>query len=196
MNTATMMKQHVPPKSPSTFSAFFTGNQIMLNNYVYCEGEHYSSSCQVVKYLKERRAILMRGGRCFVYLKPQHHAKDCENCRRCHKQHHQSLCDTLVNKPLTVDTKEPPVDKTTAANTTNSIKDKKAILLQTARAVASDSDGTKEVNICILFGNGSQRSYITEAIRSKLGLRSIKREKPHLNSFRDNKYQTKTCDTT
>ena len=138
----------------------------------------------------------MRGGRCFVYLKLQHHAKDCENCRRCHKHHHQYLCDTLVHKPLTVDTKEPPVDKTTAANTTNSIKDKKAILLQTARAVASDSDGTKEVNICILLGNGSQRSYITEAIRSKLGLRSIKREKPHLNSFCDNKYQTQTCDTT
>ena len=187
MNKATMMKQHIPPKSPSTSSALFTGSQIP--KCVYCEGEHYSSSCQVVKDLKERRAILMRGGRCFVCLKPQHRAKDCDpnkNCRRCHKRQHQSLCDTLVNKPLTADTKEPPVDKATAANTTNSIKDKKAILLQTARAVASDSDGTKEVNIRILFDNGSQRSYITEAIRSKLGLRSIKREKLHLNTFGDN----------
>jgi len=124
--------------------------------------------------------------------------KDCDphkNCRRCHKRHHQSLCDTLVNKPPSSDRIEPSTTDATAANTTNSIKEKKTILLQTARAVASDLDGSKELNIPILFDSGSQRSYITEAIKIKLGLRSIKKEKLHLYTFGNNKYQTQMCDT-
>jgi len=67
MNKATVVKPHVPPKLPSTSSALFTSNQVP--KCVHCEGEHYSSSCQVVKDIKERWAILMRGGRCIVCLK-------------------------------------------------------------------------------------------------------------------------------
>ena len=61
--------------------------------------------------------------------------------------------------------------------------------------MASDSDGSKEVNIRILFDSDSQRSYITEAIKTKLGLRSIKKETLHLNTFGNDKYQTQMCDT-
>ena len=76
MNKATVVKPHIPPKPPSTFSGLFTGNQVP--KCAYCEGEHYSSSYQVVKDIKERRAILMQGGRCFVCLKRQHRAKECD----------------------------------------------------------------------------------------------------------------------
>jgi len=98
LNKATVLKSHAPPKPPTTSSALFSGSQVP--KYVYCEGEHYYSSCQVVKDIRERRAILMRGGRCFVRLKPQHRAKDCDpnrNCRKCHKRHHQSLCDNSIS---------------------------------------------------------------------------------------------------
>lgn len=41
-------------------------------------------------------------------FKPQHPAKNYDpskNCRRCHKRHHQSFCDNLVNKTPALDTK-------------------------------------------------------------------------------------------
>ena len=123
-------------------------------------------------------------------LKPHDTSK---NCRKCHKCHHQSLCDSSISKATASDTnessgrREPLSTDPTTANTTNSIKDKKTILLQTARAVASNSDGSKEVNLRILFDSGSQRSYITEVIKAKLGLRSLKTEKLHLNTFGDSK---------
>jgi len=49
MNKATV-KPLVHPKPPSSSSALFTSNQVP--KCVYCEEEHYSSSCQVVKDIK------------------------------------------------------------------------------------------------------------------------------------------------
>ena len=47
--------------------------------------------------------------------------------------------------------------------------------------------------IRVLFDNGSQRSYITDSLKSKLGLTSMKRETIHLNTFGDSKYKTQKC---
>ena len=55
---------------------------------VYCKGNHFSASCQVVKSVEGRKAILIRDGRCFVCLKPQHRAQDCDSnkkCRNCNR---------------------------------------------------------------------------------------------------------------
>ena len=163
MNKATVVKNPIPPKLPSTSSALHTGSQV--SKCVYCGGEHYSSSCQFVKDIKERHAILLRGGRCFVCLKPQHRAKDCDpnkNCRRCHKCHHQSLCDTVVNKPSTADTKAPPVNKPTATNTTNFIKDKKATLHPTGVVVKHGMRNGMEQNG--MEKNGMSKVLFTQTI--------------------------------
>ena len=50
----------------------------------------------------------------------------------------------------------------TTANTFNTAKGSKLVLLQTARAVASDDTSGRSVNVRILFDTGSQRSYVTD----------------------------------
>jgi len=58
-------------KGKSTTSALMAGNQIQC---VYCKGSHYSASCEAVKTVGERRAILIRDVRCFACLKQHHRA--------------------------------------------------------------------------------------------------------------------------
>ena len=57
------------------------------------------------------------------------------------------------------------------------------VLVQTASGIARNEDGTKPTRVKILFDNGSQRSYVTDNLKSRLGLNSTKREMLHLNTF-------------
>jgi len=145
-----------------------------LPRCVYCQGEHYLASCSVVKTVKDRRSALIQGGRCFICLRTQHRTKDCEmhkKCRLCHGQHLQSLCEWAqpVEEP-------PPKDNSvtkTASNTCNVSKVDQLVLLQTARALASNNETRREVTACVLFDKGSQRSYITNTLANQLRLRSL-----------------------
>jgi hypothetical protein len=61
----------------------------------FCNGQHYSASCDKVKTMNERKAILKKAGRCFRCLYRGHNARDCRgprNCRNCNGRHHQSIC--------------------------------------------------------------------------------------------------------
>jgi len=46
---------------------------------IYCKGNHFSASCQVAKNVKEHKAVLRCDGRCFICLKLNHMAKDCDS---------------------------------------------------------------------------------------------------------------------
>ena len=78
--------------------------------------------------------------------------------------------------------------------TTTTTKRGSTVLLQTARAVAKNTDGTKSTNVRILFDSGSQRSYVTNSLKSRLKLRPVKSETLHLNTFGENKYRKENCD--
>ena len=61
----------------------------------YCQGNHYSASCDKVKDVKVRKDILLKNGHCFNCLKANHKLKDCRSpktFRNCHQRHHQSIC--------------------------------------------------------------------------------------------------------
>jgi len=63
---------------------------------VYCKGEHYSASCEVITSVPARRDILKKEGRCYVCLARGHRATQCRSskrCRKCNHRHHQSLCE-------------------------------------------------------------------------------------------------------
>ena len=64
-------------------------------NCAYCNGLHYSASCEKVKDPETRRQILGQSGRCFICLRKGHQAKSCtstKGCRHCQRKHHQSIC--------------------------------------------------------------------------------------------------------
>ena len=64
------------------------------------------------------------------------------------------------------------------------LKWKRTVLLQTAKAVATNEDGTRSTNVRIIFDNGSQRSYVTNSLELRLNLKPCKTETLHLNTFR------------
>lgn len=77
--------------------------------------------------------------------------------------------------------------------TTSSTKVKGNVLLQTPTTIATNHDRSKSVPVQILFDNGSQRSYVTDSIKSKLGLSSTSSENLHLNTFGENAYRKQRC---
>lgn len=185
------------------------GNRIKC---VYCRGEHYSASCEHVTDPQARFEILQKDRRCFVCLRSGHRGNSCnKNCRRCQGNHHQSICQQILsskesssapnenslvrdmqNATLTSQATENPQLPSTA--TTASSKAKGTVLLQTATAIATNEDGSKSTKVKILFDSGSQKSYVTDSLKSRLGLKSTKTELLHLNTFGENNFRKQKCD--
>ena len=93
-------KPHTHGHNPPISSTFTTqGHNIQC---VYCSGQHYSASCDMVKFVKDRKDILIKSDHCFNCLKPIHKTRDCRSqrtCRICHQRHHQSICNNLFVEP-------------------------------------------------------------------------------------------------
>ena len=68
------------------------------------------------------------------------------------------------------------------------------VLLQTASASARNEDSTKSTRVKILFDNGSQRSYVTDNLKSRLGLKSTIKEMLHLNTFGEKTFRKQKWD--
>ena len=59
-----------PRSMNPTASSLYASNQ--APRCVYCDGDRYSSACTAIKEVKDRRAFLLRTGRYFNCLRPQH----------------------------------------------------------------------------------------------------------------------------
>ena len=177
----------------------------------YCKGGHISASCKSVTDPRARLEILKRDGQCFVCLNLDHKSTSCEkNCRRCNGNHHQSICrrkthrksqhDLSANKNSqetqnsTLVTQSTEVSQLPQSTTTASSGSKGTVLLQTASAIARNEDSTKSTRVKILFDNGSQRSYVTDNLKSRLGLKSTKKEMLHLSTFGAKTFRKQKCD--
>ena len=69
---------------------------------------------------------------------------------------------------------------------------KQVVLLQTAQAVVVNGRDNA-ISVRILLGNGSQLSYMTTALQSRLNLKPIRKEKLHLNTFGNENFTTRCC---
>ena len=145
--------------------------------------------------------------------------KSCrKSCRNCKQRHHQSICQ--ANSPGESLNSHPPppeeklsqskpetqvpnnIMRVNTANTetptthftTATSRSKGSVLLQTATPVATNEDQSKSTTVQILFDNGSQRSYITDSVRRKLGLKSANIETLNLNTFGDGTYRQQRCE--
>ena len=139
--------------------------------------------------------ILERDKRCFNCLRFGHNAKECQNpktCRHCQERHHQSICSLLDQqkpKPKAV-----PLKETETTTTTMSNKSKGTVLLQTAKAMAINDVTSETSSVRILLDTGSQHTYITSRLKSKLNLAPVKSETLHLNTFGDKGNTKQQCD--
>ena len=115
-------------------------------------------------------------------------------CRHCGQSHHQSICPSLSSsrndeKPTT----SPPEREVSNTTTTNTVRNKGTVLLQTAKATAFNEDNSKSTHVRVLFDNGSQRSYVTSRLKSRLNLKPIKTETLHLNTFGGSTFSKQSC---
>ena len=91
-------KQSVSPRgslpvTPTAATLATSGPSIRC---VYYGEPHYSASSVKFRTHQQRKAILLRSGRCFNYLKSNHKFRECEfskTCGHCNHKHHQSICD-------------------------------------------------------------------------------------------------------
>jgi len=125
-------------------------------------------------------------------LRPGNVVSVCKNpklCRHCGESDHQPFCPSLSNphsdeRP----TSSPPEREISNAATTNTVRNKERVVLQTAKAMAFNEDISKSTHVRILFDNGSQRSYVTS------NLKSIKTETLHLNTFGGSTFRKQSCE--
>ena len=172
------------PSANSLVANKFGGNPMKC---VYCKEYHYSSSCARVKDPNKCKEILVKERRCLNCLRPGHVVSVCKNmkvCRHCGESHQQSICPSL-SSPRSDErpTSSPPEREVSNSTTTNTVRNKGTVLLQTAKATAFNEDNTKSTHVRILFDNGSQRSYVTSSLKSRLNLKTIKTETLRLNTF-------------
>ena len=98
------------------------------------------------------------------------------------KRHHQSICDTLretkreAKNEENAEAQQMPDDssKITTATSYGVESKRNCVLLQTARAMAVDENREYCVPVRILLDTGSQQSYVTENLCSKLNLKAVK----------------------
>ena len=138
----------------------------------------------------------MKERRCLKCLAPGHIASSCQNenvCRHCkQRSHHQSICLTL--SPCDRSEKKSNQPEGDITNTTNTVRSKGTVLLQAAKGIAFNENNWKSSHVPILFDNGSQRSYITSNLKSKLNLKPMKIETLHFNTFGGNSFQKQSCE--
>ena len=190
----------VPPRNTpngngSSASSLITNTQNI--KCVYCGEIYYSAACKKVTNVKERKEILKRLGRCFNCLKPNHRVRDYNShktCHYCHRRHHQWLCESRPTENATDTQEQVTPTQDTIVNTINTVKSRQLVLLQTAQAEATNSGKSKVENVRVLFDNGSQRSYITDSLKTRLGLSSIRKERLNLNTFGNSKFKPQSCD--
>ena len=80
--------------------------------------------------------------------------------------------------------------------TTTSSETKGHVLLQTATVLATNQDGSKSTKVKILFDCESQRSYVTDSLKSRLSLKPTKMETLHHNTFGERNFRKQKCDVT
>jgi hypothetical protein len=169
---------------------------------VYCGEFHFSASCTHVKDPSKRKDILTRDKRCYLCLRTGHITRDCkkqQNCRWCAGRHHQSICQRDVKSKTPENTTK--CDSTSGAaqgqnhtTTTTTSGNCSKVLLQTATTFAYSSQQSATVPVRVLMDSGSQRTYITNGLKEKLGLQPTKTETLKLNTFGGDRFSKKRCD--
>ena len=176
-------------------------------NCAYCDGDHRSNNCNEFVTVQERYEVLQRQQRCYNCLGTNHNKTKCiskRRCMKCKKKHHTSLCDgqtknpskDTVSNPSTSkmeqtkasahdEPKETHKEKKTHVGTTQLLDlQQNQILMHSARTTAI-GQGFQCSQAHILFDTGSQRTFITENMRNRLNLKTIRQELLDVTTFGD-----------
>ena len=185
-----------------------------IPNCLFCDRRHYSASCTAVTDPRTRKNILRERNRCFICLKDGHFGRNCNSnikCYHCGDRHHSSICNSISFRRRAYEVTHSP--RETHSNNAapqrsesngNDVSTnlfisqdptKNSVLLQTAQAIVHrvDNDITTP-RIRLILDSGSQKTYITRALRDKLQLPTIRTDKVLIKEFGNDKGTLKKCD--
>ena len=151
---------------------------------VYCKQGHSSNMCKTVTDPQQRYEIVKKADLCFNCL-GHHKASQCRSknrCKNCNRKHHTSLCkgeQEQPENPRVLATLTPT--QSTPATSTPERYDTQTSLLKTAIATICSATTCAEANL--LFDEGAQRSFISHALATKLGLCPTSKETINLSAF-------------
>ncbi|XP_052764085.1 uncharacterized protein LOC128206006 [Mya arenaria] len=156
----------------------------------YCNDRHWSDECLRYKGIEDRKKKLH--GSCFKCLKEGHTARECKTkklCVHCGEMdhHHRSLCPKkfggkTTNVHLSEEIREDP-SHNSATKGHVLISSDEMVLMQTAKASVGNRDTSVHETTRLLFDSGSQRTYITERLANKLGLKPTAEQELKLVTF-------------
>ena len=216
-------KPRIQPATASALHTNYVGQQQGGGvRCIYCRNYHLSASCTTVTDPAARRKILRQKARCFLCLKGGHLSRDCPSqsrCFRCNQRHHVSICQSLQQTKPSLDklqdVNKHPQTVQSSASARHSVPNSESYgekvttglylarphnvssctLLQTARAtVYSPLNDDVSCQARILFDLGSQKSYVSKALKNQLGLIPIRTDKILLKTFGSNEPILKTCE--
>lgn len=163
----------------------------LLGGCCYCKQSHQPSSCDDVAEVEARKQILRKEGRCYVCLKRNHMSRECRSsvrCSQCNGKHHTSICERA-----TQDKKTPTgAQGKSQASVQMYVSSHTPVLLQTA--VTTVYGNTEQVRARIILDGGSQRSYVTNQLRSSLNLKRIRTDTVSIKTFGSSGESTQVCD--
>ena len=134
-----------------------------------------------------------KGRSCFLCLAVGHRVSQCSSnrCyRKCNRKHYQSLCDQSINPKETRANSEGNSSQGTTVAVSRS---KVQVLLQTARTYTYTANN-ELVPIRILMDGGSQCSYVSNQLKTRLKLNPLGQEQLIINTFRNEHFNKRKCD--
>ena len=179
----------------------------------YCAKQHTSASCPIVTDIAARRAILRRKGKCFLCLRSGHIIKHCDSqykCQRCGGHHNVSICEKNTFKPPVPGDKISQQHESTGNQQSNQpktaqgtqtesstyyVESNTAVLLQTAQSLVGKVGVVMDEKhkARIVFDSCSQRSYISNRLRSTLKLETVESENLLIKTFGDKSPKVLSC---
>ncbi|XP_011408081.1 PREDICTED: uncharacterized protein LOC105315219 [Amphimedon queenslandica] len=197
-----------------TSAALYTGDRVIT--CCYCQHNHSHNLCPKVTSPESRKQLLRKAGRCFVCLKRGHVSVACRSsikCSKCGNRHHISICprndsDKHAQQPLegkssgTSSGLNPEAREfntqstaTCLAENTALLTGNETIMLQTAQAtVYNIREPEHRARVRIILDSGSQRSYVTDRVKTALRLASKGKRTMSIATFGSARGSCKTCE--
>jgi hypothetical protein len=176
------LMRKTPHKSLPTGAVLVTSNS-RPTGCVYCGGDHQSDQCTVITEPQPRKETLRKAGRCYVCLRKYHTSRNCRSksrCTHCNGRHHSTICLRSGDQS----SQQSQISPTPPTNTMY-IDSNTPILLQTAKLhlVNPSRDTSPSLTVRGVLDSGSQRTYITRRIKSRLHLSALSNESLHIKTF-------------